>query len=183
MRIYFKKSRCFMKSIKIAVLCTLMTMSGQGFANTGDNQNLDTVLTIIDDFSTMSSYSKPQLEQYFNSQLEESCESGVYHICYYTPIITNNSKYSFVNKIELRNSDFSQSLILDIDPRFEVKNFDDVLRGQDYELLGNPYPLMNIFYQKTTENYDIGIGVTIKENKEWVIDSLTFFIKKHNKSE
>lgn len=167
-----------MKSLKILLICGAIIMGGQSFANPTNNPNLDIILTMVDDFSSMSSYSKLGLENYFNSQFDEQCENGVFNICYYTPIKTNASKYTFIDKIELRNTDKVQFLILEFSPNFEVKEFDDVLTQQNYQLFGNPYPLSNFYYQKITKNYEVGIGTKLNDNNEWVIDGLGFTIYK-----
>lgn len=168
-----------MKNLKVSLLCGLIAMSGQSFANPTNNQKLDIILTMVDDFSSMSSYSKSDLENYFNSSFDEQCENGVFNICYYTPIKTNASKYTFVDKIELRNTDKVQFLILEFSPNFEVKDFDDILTEQNYQFFGNPYPLTHHYsYQKSTENYEIIIGAQLKDNNERVIDMLGFTIYK-----
>ncbi|OPH33907.1 hypothetical protein [Moraxella lacunata] len=167
-----------MKSLKILLICGAIIMNNQSFANPTNNQKLDIILTMVDDFSSMSNYSKSDLENYFNSSFDEQCENGAFNICYYTPIKTNASKYTFVDKIELRNTDKVQFLILEFSPNFEVKDFDDILTEQNYQLFGNPHPLSNFYYQKITKDCEIGIGTKLNNNNEWVIDGLGFTIDK-----
>lgn len=171
-----------MKSLKTLLICGAIIMNNQSFANPTNNQKLDTILTMVDDFSSMSSYSKSNLEHYFNSQFDEQCENGTFNICYYTPIKTNISNHTFVDKIELRNTDKVQFLILEFSPNFEVKEFDDVLTEQNYQFFGYPYPSTHHYsYQKSTENYEIIIGAQLKDNNERIIDMLGFTIYKSSR--
>lgn len=42
-----------MKGLKILLICGIIIMNHQSFANPTNNQKLDTVLTMIDDFSAL----------------------------------------------------------------------------------------------------------------------------------